>query len=142
MEYWRTHPGEWPSFSEEVCLLLLEEEGEQLFVHPAKNKQRLVAELEKSPGGDCYLELAHRYLAARVNRRHVRPYPEGHADFWDWVERYNRWVEWADRPQDDWTAGGVDGSAVKRYFERWNEGVGGPCAARSLSGSAFGVDRV
>ncbi len=142
VEYWRTHPGEWPSFSEEVCLLLLDEAGGELLVHPAEDRDRLVAELETSPKDDCYLELAHQYLAARLNRRYVRPYPPGYGDFWDWVQRYNEWARRADRPQREWTVDGVDGAAIRGYFARWNAGVGGDCQRESPLGPGFRIRRV
>lgn len=125
--YWRTHPDEWPTFRDGACFLLLDGDGAEQAIHPNGDRSRLLGVLSRSPGEDCYLHLARQYVAALLNRRAIDSHPRVYRDFWEWIARYHRWVRDADRPQREWTVGGVNGAAVNAYLRRWNGGVGWRC---------------
>lgn len=133
---WRSSPDEWPSFSEEASLLLLDESGDEQWAHPNEEQDRILEELSKPAGDDVYLRLVKQYVAARLNRRGIRPHPDGYDDYWDRIAAYNRWIRGADRPQREWTVEGVDGLALYDYFNRWNSGLGWGCG-RMRFGTEF-----
>lgn len=136
---WRARPDEWPSFSEETTLLLLDGSGDELRLHPNDRKGQILAEMSTPAGGDAYLRLVAQYVAARLNKQIVRPHPDEYTDFWDRIAEYNRWVRGAGRPQHEWTVDGVDGWDLLGYFVRWNHGVGWSCQWNHLSSPNFGL---
>lgn len=138
-EEWASHPDEWPTFPDVIRLLLLDESGDEQWLHPNDSQTRFLGELGKSADGDLYLRMVEQYVAARLNKRVVRPHPETYDDFWARMSEYNQWARHADRPQREWDAGGVDGRALLSYLTRYNLGIGWYCQREYLFTEHFDV---
>lgn len=137
--WWRSNPDEWPSFSADASLLLLDESGEGLLLHPNDDQERILEELSKTVGDDVYLRLVKQYVAAMLNRQGVRPHPDGFEDFWDRIAAYHRWAQGADRPQQEWEVDGIHGGGLYGYFRQWNSGIGWPCGVTNLETRYFSI---
>lgn len=136
-EYWRENPDEWPTFPEDTRLVILDDWGNEQWLHPNDSQTRFLAEMSMSDEEDRYPRIVEQFVAARLNRRIVRHHPEIYDDFWDRMAEYIYWIYGADRPQHDWVVNGVDGRALYNYLLRWNYGAGTPCQQEAHTGEHF-----